>query len=169
MILSTTQMYTSDAKQTGILPSDLAAALFGTRPPPRVLVVDDDPLTAQLLTSIGEREGYQVVSVDDGREAYRMLKTNADFAAAVFNMTMPNLNGVDLVRFMKTEKRLMRIPVVIVAGDDGLKLIANSFAAGAIAFLSKPFKTEKLALIVRLAISQATRKQTSKRLGKVAA
>ena len=77
--------------------------------------------------------------------------------------------GVDLVRFMKTEKRLMRIPVVIVAGDDGLKLIANSFAASAIAFLSKPFKTEKLALIVRLAISQATRKQTSERLRKVAA
>ena len=150
-------MYTSDTKQTGILPSDLAAALFGTRPPPRVLVVDDDPLTAQLLISIGEREGYQVVSVDDGRKAYRTLKSDADFTVAVFNMTMPNLNGVDIVRYMKTEKRLMRIPVVIVAGDQGLRLISDSFAAGALAFLPKPFTTEKLGCTIRLAIGSASR------------
>jgi FixJ family two-component response regulator len=83
---------------------------------------------------------------------------------------MANLGGVDLVRYMKTEKRLMRIPVVIVAGNQGLKLIGDSFAAGAIAFLPKPFTTEKLAWTVRLAIrSQFAQKQTYKRLGRVAA
>jgi DNA-binding NtrC family response regulator len=160
-------MHTSEAQGTGILPGDLTAALFGTRPPARVLVVDDDPLTAQLLISIGEREGYQVVSVDDGRKAYRMLKSDADFTAAVFNMTMPHLNGVDILRHMKTEKRLMRIPVVIVAGDQGLRLISDSFAAGALAFLPKPFTTEKLGRTIRLAIDQAARKPAYERLGKV--
>jgi CheY-like chemotaxis protein len=150
-------MYTREAKETNILPADLAAALFGTPAPGRVLVVDDDPLTGQLLVAIGEREGYQVVSVDDGRKAYRMLKSDANFTAAVFNMTMPNLNGVDIVRHMKTEKRLMRIPVVIVAGDHGLKLISDSFAAGALAFLPKPFTTEKLARTIRLAIGTGKR------------
>jgi CheY-like chemotaxis protein len=127
-----------------------------------VLVVDDDASTAALLNTVGEREGYQVVSVADGREAYRMLKSTADFAAAVFNMTMPHLNGVDIVRYMKTEKRLMRIPVIIVAGNHGLGLISDSFAAGALAFLPKPLTTEKLAQTVRMAInSQAVRKQSS--------
>jgi DNA-binding NtrC family response regulator len=139
------------------------------RTPARVLVVDDDASTAALLSTVAEREGYQVVSVRDGREAYRMLKSNADFTAAVFNMTMPHLDGVDLLRYMKTEKRLMRIPVVIVAGNHGLKLITESFAAGALAFLPKPLTTEKLALTVRLAIgSQAVRKQ-SYEVGKIAA
>jgi DNA-binding NtrC family response regulator len=101
-----------------------------------------------------------VVSVADGRQAYRMLKSDADFAAAVFNMTMPHLDGVDLVRHMKTEKRLMRIPVVIVAGDHGLKLIADSFAAGALAFLPKPFTTEKLARTLRLAIGSGMNRKT---------
>jgi CheY-like chemotaxis protein len=148
----------------------VSEALFPTLlKPARVLVVDDDPITAALLSTVGKREGYQVVSVRDGREAYRILKSTADFAAAVFNMTMPHLDGVDLVRHMKTEKRLMRIPVVIVAGDHGLKLITDSFAAGALAFLSKPLTTEKLAQTVRLAIgSQAVRKQ-SYELGKMAA
>ena len=153
-------MYTSEAKETGIRQKDLAVALFGTRASARVLVVDDDPVTGQLLVSIGEREGYQVVSVDDGRKAYRMLKSDADFTAAVFNMTMPNLNGVDIVRYMKTEKRLMRIPVVIVAGDHGLKLISDSFAAGALAFLPKPFTTEKLARTIRLAIGSGRLRST---------
>jgi two-component system OmpR family response regulator len=120
--------------------------------PGRVLVVDDDPSTGRLLRSIGEREGYRIVMVDDGRKAYRLLRSDADFAAAVFNLTMPELKGVDLIRYMKTEKRLMRIPVIIVAGVHGLKLIADSFAAGALAFLPKPFTTEKLARTVRLAI-----------------
>ena len=163
-------MYTSEAKETGIRQKDLAVALFGTRAPARVLVVDDDPVTGQLLASIGEREGYHVVTVDDGRKAYRMLKSDANFTAAVFNMTMPNLNGVDIVRYMKTEKRLMRIPVVIVAGDTGLKRIPESFAAGALVFLPKPFTPEKLALTLRLArCSGAGRKRPDVRLGKLAA
>ena len=141
----------------------ISKAIFpNTRGLGRVLVVDDDASTAALLNTVGEREGYQVVSVSDGREAYRMLKSTADFTAAVFNMTMPHLNGVDIVRYMKTEKRLMRIPVIIVAGNHGLKLISDSFAAGALAFLPKPLTTEKLAQTVRLAISsQAVRTQSS--------
>jgi chemosensory pili system protein ChpA (sensor histidine kinase/response regulator) len=148
----------------------ISEALFpAVRTHPRVLVVDDDVSTAALLSTVSEREGYQVVSVRDGREAYRILKSTADFAAAVFNMTMPHLDGVDILRHMKTEKRLMRIPVVIVAGNHGLKLITESFAAGALAFLPKPLTTEKLALTVRLAIgSRAVRKQ-SLEVGKMAA
>src|SRR5712691_3879137 len=128
-------------------------ALLGDLDRPRVLVADDDPLTSELLTSIAEKEGYKVVSVADGREAYRVLKSDADFNAAVFNMTIPHLKGVDIVRFMKTEKRLMRIPVVIVTGQRGLRLIADSFAAGAMLFLPKPFTTDQLQRAVRIAMS----------------
>lgn len=136
----------------------------------RVLVVDNDPLTAHLLRSAGDREGYQVVSASDGREAYRILKLSSDFTAAVFNMTVPHLNGVDILRHMKTEKRLMRIPVVVVAAESGFKLIAESFAAGALAFLPKPLTTEKLLQTVRLAIgSEAARKQALDAIKKLAA
>ena len=163
-------MRAHNSKRTATLPRDLEVALFGAAAPLRVLVADDDPTTGQLVAAIGQREGYQVVSVDDGRQAYRILKSDADFAAAVFNMTMSHLKGVDIVRFMKTEKRLMRIPVILVAGEHGLKLIRDGFAAGALAFLPKPFTPEKLARTLRLAIgSQAGRKDPHERLRKVAA
>jgi len=136
----------------------------------RVLVVDDDPLTSQLLLSVAEREDYEVVSIDDGRKAYRMLQSDANFAAAVFNITMPNLQGVDILRHMKTEKRLLRIPVVIVAGNHGLNLIAESFAAGALAFLPKPFTTAQLSRTVRLSIgSRAVRERSLERRIELAA
>jgi CheY-like chemotaxis protein len=120
---------------------------------PRILVADNDPITSQLLSSLGEKQAYRVVSVSDGREAFRVLKSDANFLAAIFNMTIPHLQGVDIVRYMKTEKRLMRIPVVVVCGENGIKLMADSFAAGAIAFLAKPFNADQLQRVLRVAIS----------------
>jgi DNA-binding NarL/FixJ family response regulator len=61
---------------------------------------------------------------------------------------------------MKSEKRLIRIPLVIVADDHGLQLIADCFAAGALAFLPKPFTTEKLARTLRLAISSGMNRKS---------
>ena len=121
--------------------------------PPRILVADNDPLTSQLLASLSAKGGYRVVSVSDGREAYRLLQSDADFKVAIFNMMMPHLEGVDLVRYMKTEKRLMRIPVIVVSGEQGLRTVTESFAAGAIAFLSKPFNAEQLQRTLNIALS----------------
>lgn len=120
---------------------------------PRVLVVDDDPLTSDLLTAIADTSVYNVVRVSNGREAYRILKTDANFRAAVLNLNLPHLKGVDLLRYMKTEKRLMRIPVVVVSSALGLRTSADSFAAGAIAFLPKPLNSARLHSTVRLVIS----------------
>jgi CheY-like chemotaxis protein len=137
------------------------ATTLGMREPARVLVADNDPTTGRRLISIGEKEGYQVITVADGREAYRILKSDGDFQVAVFDMAMPQLDGVAIVRYMKTEKRLMRIPIVIVAGKQGLKLIAECFAAGAIAFLPKPFTTEQLRRTLRMAISSQPSKRSN--------
>jgi CheY-like chemotaxis protein len=105
----------------------------------RVLVADDDPVIRRLLTGIIEREGYTTVTAVDGRAAYRILQSDADFCCAIFDMMMPNLNGLELIRYMRTEKRLMRIPVMMVTSEQDLKFTAASFAAGATVFLPKPF------------------------------
>lgn len=138
--------------------------LAGVLDSQRVLVVDDDPLTAQMLTNIADKEGYRVVSVTDGREAYRLLKSDADFKAAIFNMSMPNLKGADIIRYMKTEKRLMRIPVVVVSGETGLKLIVESFAAGATMFLPKPFTSDQLQRSLQTVFTSQPQRKSSKEI-----
>lgn len=110
----------------------------------RVLVADDDPVIRCIVTSVVERLGYVVVSASDGREAYRILRTDADFKAAIFDLMMPNLNGIDLIRHMKTEKRLKRIPVMMITAETDSKVTSEILSAGAFVFLPKPFTREQL-------------------------
>ena len=81
--------------------------------------------------------------VTDGREAYRLLQTDSNFKAAIFDMVMPHLNGLDIIRYMHTEKRLMRIPMMMITSERDTTLMTNSFAAGATFFLPKPFTTHQ--------------------------
>src|SRR5947209_6842629 len=120
------------------------------QPSQRVLVADDDPVVRHLVTSIVKKEGYTVVAVDDGREAYRILQRDADFKAAIFDMMMPHLEGIDVLRHMRTEKRLMRIPVMLVTSERDFKLMSDSFAAGATLFLPKPFTSAQLRLTLHM-------------------
>jgi CheY-like chemotaxis protein len=121
----------------------------------RILVADDDPAILRLVTAIVEKEGYTVVPARDGREAYKLLQTDADFLAAIFDVMMPHIQGPELVRYMRTEKRLMRIPVMMMTAEQNPKLSSDSFAAGAVVFLPKPFTTSQLQIMLRMLISKA--------------
>lgn len=121
---------------------------------PRVLIAEDDPALRDSLAALVETEGYAAVVVDDGRDAYRRLLADADFSMVILDMLMPYLKGLDILRYMRTEKRLMKIPVVMITGDCDLSLMADSFAAGAVAFLTKPFKPEQLQNTLRLFLSR---------------
>ena len=121
----------------------------------RILVADDDPVVRLLVTSIVKNDGYTPVAVEDGREAYRLLQSDADFGAAIFDMSMPHLEGMDVIRHMRTEKRLMRIPVMLITSERDNNLMAESFAAGAAVFLPKPFTTGQLQLMLRMLLAKS--------------
>jgi DNA-binding response OmpR family regulator len=121
----------------------------------RVLVADDDPAILRLVTTILEKEGFAVVGARDGREAYKALQDDADFTAAVFDVVMPHLSGPELVRFMRTEKRFNNIPVMMMTAEQDPKLSSDSFAAGAVVFLPKPFTTTQLQTMLRMLVSKA--------------
>ncbi len=120
----------------------------------RILVADDDPAILRLVTAIVEKEGYTVVPARDGREAYKLLQTDSNFIAGIFDVVMPNIQGPELVRYMRTEKRLMRIPVMMMTAEQNPKLSSDSFAAGAVVFLPKPFTTAQLQVMLRMLIAK---------------
>ena len=121
----------------------------------RILVADDDPAILRLVATILEKENFGVVSARDGREAYKILQSDQDFTAAILDVVMPHISGPELVRFMKTEKRLMRIPVMMMTAEQDPKLSSDSFAAGAVDFLPKPFTTAQLHIMLQMLISKA--------------
>ena len=123
--------------------------------PQRILVADDDPAILRLVTAIVEKEGYKVVPARDGKEAYKILQSDSEFIAGIFDVVMPHIQGPELVRYMKTEKRLMKIPVMMMTAEQNPKLSSDSFSAGAVVFLPKPFTTAQLQIMLRMLISKS--------------
>ncbi len=121
----------------------------------RVLVADDDPAILRLVKTILEKENYDVVTARDGREAYKILQTDDNFTAGIFDVVMPHISGPELVRFMKTEKRLMRIPVMMMTAEQDPKLSSDSFSAGAVVFLPKPFTTAQLNIMLQMLVGKS--------------
>jgi CheY-like chemotaxis protein len=121
----------------------------------RILVADDDPAILRLVTTILEKDNYSVVAVRDGREAYKVLQRDPDFIAAILDVVMPNISGPELVRYMKTEKRLIKIPVMMMTAEQDPKLPSDSFAAGAVVFLPKPFTTAQLQIMLQMLVAKA--------------
>ena len=121
----------------------------------RIIVADDDPAILRLVKTILEKENYTVVTARDGREAYKILQNDPNFTAGVFDVVMPHISGPELVRFMKTEKRLMRIPVMMMTAEQDPKLSSESFSAGAVVFLPKPFTTSQLQIMLQMLIGKS--------------
>jgi len=120
----------------------------------RVLVADDDPMTLRMVTVIVETQDYEVVSAADGREAFRILQQDADFSAAIFDMMMPHLHGMDLIHYMKTDERLSKIPIGMITAEQDPKIWDDSVAAGAKVFLPKPFTPPQVQMMLRMLINK---------------
>ena len=118
----------------------------------RVLVADDDALTLRMVTAIVETEGFEAVAVPDGREALRVLQGDGNFSAAIFDMMMPHLKGLDLILFMKADERLRGVPVGMITAETDPKVWDESVAAGACVFLPKPFTPPQVQMMLRMLV-----------------
>src|ERR1041385_3810420 len=86
---------------------------------PRILVADADPLTNEMVKLLSETQSYRFVPVINGREAFRLLRHDAGFDLAILEGALTQPHGTDLLRYMKTEKRLVRIPTIVLSGEAG--------------------------------------------------
>lgn len=118
-----------------------------------VLIAEDDPALANLMKAVIEGEGFLGVTTKDGKDAYQALKSGADFAAAIVDINMPYIDGNDLVKFMQKDERFAKIPVIIITGDKDPRASAKAIAAGAIAFLPKPFTNDQLRSALRTLVA----------------
>lgn len=120
----------------------------------RVLIVEDDPITAKIITSIVEKADLAPVVVEDGQEAYKLLTNEANFVAAVIDVELPKIRGIDLLKYMRSEKRLMYVPVIIMtAAEEFVRVQLDSHAAGAQFFVQKPFERQRFETIFRTLIT----------------
>jgi two-component system sensor histidine kinase and response regulator WspE len=102
----------------------------------RIMVVDDSPLTRELIAALLEAVGYDTVSVADGAEAIHVL-SNTQVDLVVTDLEMPGLDGLELTRQIKGHDTLNRLPVIILTTRGGEEDRKKGLAVGADGYITK--------------------------------
>lgn len=115
----------------------------------RVLVVDDSVTTRTLEKNILEAAGFYVNTARNGIEAMAQLQTES-FDLIIADMEMPEMNGIELIRYIKQDKRFNETPVIIVTSLDTSEDKTRGLEAGADAYIVKSrFDQQSLLTTVR--------------------
>ncbi|HEY4118073.1 MAG TPA: response regulator [Byssovorax sp.] len=116
---------------------------------PDVLVVDDSRVMREMVTACLRPEPSLVVTqAASGLEAIEKLSL-ATFAVVVLDLNMPDISGLEVLEFVRSQDKLRELPIVVVTtrGDDVSRSAA--LAAGATRYMTKPFTPEDILAVVR--------------------
>jgi len=109
-----------------------------------VLVVEDSSAMRSFIAStIEEIEGVSVTEAESGFEALKELP-RCDFSLIITDINMPDINGLELVRFIRDNERFKKTPLIIVSTESSQRDRERGLALGANSYLVKPFTPEAL-------------------------
>jgi CheY-like chemotaxis protein len=116
--------------------------------PLKLLVVEDDPASLELMTEVFRSLKTEVRPVRDSEEAARMVNREK-FDGIFLDLEMPRLDGFDLARQIRQSSWNKSTPIIIVTGQDERQAMQEAFAVGATFFLQKPIDRPKLNKLFR--------------------
>lgn len=117
----------------------------------RVLVVEDDVKTADIVRMYLERDGYQVATAHDGTEGLNTARTSQP-DLIVLDLMLPGLSGLDLCRILRRESS---VPIIMLTALSTEQNKLTGLDLGADDYLSKPFSPRELAARVRAVLRRA--------------
>jgi CheY-like chemotaxis protein len=126
-------------------------------PPPQrqrcILVADDEPLVRELVRAVLERAGYRVLTAGDGEQALASYRAGgAAIDLLLLDYTMPGLTGLQVMEALRQEGA--PVPIVLSSGYALEGQVQQFLAAGARAFMPKPYRVQDLVQTVRRVLDQ---------------
>jgi len=119
----------------------------------RVLVVDDSPAQRHYVADCLARQGFEVMTADNGKTALERAQA-ARPALVVSDYEMPVMTGFELVHALRRDPELRQIPVIMLTARDSRRDMAQMRAAGASAYLVKPFSQDKCIALVERTLAE---------------
>jgi putative two-component system response regulator len=116
--------------------------------PATVLIADDEPAARRLLRRILEQADYRVIEAATGREALELAKSDRP-DIFILDITMPDVDGVEICREIKTDPATHLTPVIHITGITTREQRIRALTAGSDDFVGKPFDIEELLIRVR--------------------
>jgi CheY-like chemotaxis protein/class 3 adenylate cyclase len=142
-----------------VIPEELStrvrALVQGSLPASRekVLVVDDSPAQRHYVADCLARQGFEVVTAENGKLALEKAQVTRP-ALIVSDYEMPVMTGFELVHALRRDPELRQIPVIMLTARDSKRDMAQMRAAGASAYLIKPFAQDKCIALVERTLAE---------------
>ena len=114
----------------------------------KILLVDDDPNTTQLLEAILSKEGYQVRSVNDSRIALKAAEVLVP-DLILLDLMMPVMSGIDTCKILRSNPNFEKTPVLFFTALGDIKSKFAAYEAGATDFFTKPIHPAELKLKIK--------------------
>lgn len=119
----------------------------------RVLIVDDEEVIRKVLRVCLLQWGYEVSEAMDGAEALNQLN-HGDFDLMICDIVMPNKDGWELVKEVRSGPRTKDIPVIVLTGKDRDTDMFKGYELGANYYIPKPFTKAQLLYGIRLILEE---------------
>jgi two-component system, HptB-dependent secretion and biofilm response regulator len=116
--------------------------------PLRTLVVDDDPVSREMLSRILHRHGHEAVPAESAEEALDIFRARAP-DLVLMDVVLPGMDGCQAMQLMKSERKPRVLPVILVSVKDTCEQILDGLRAGADDYLTKPFQIDHIVAKLR--------------------
>jgi response regulator RpfG family c-di-GMP phosphodiesterase len=104
---------------------------------PLILIVDDEPFNIKLLTEFLHQD-YKIMAAKNGEQAFKAVQREILPDLILLDIMMPGINGYEVCKKLKANKRTKTIPVIFVTAVSEIEDAARGFQAGAVDFIQKP-------------------------------
>jgi two-component system phosphate regulon response regulator PhoB len=126
----------------------------------RALVVDDDAATRLMVVEVLTAAGLAASAVASAEDALAHLRAR-EADVMILDVQLPCMSGIDLVKEVRKDARLRKLPILLVSGTTTSRDIVEGFASGADDFVVKPFRAPELAARIFSLLLQRTRDRAS--------
>ncbi len=132
----------------------------------KILVVDDEPDIAELVTYNLKKEGFSVSSASDGNEALeRIRKERFDFI--ILDLMLPGMPGLDICRILRSDPKTKNLPIIMLTakGEEVDKILG--LEVGADDYLTKPFSPRELLARIRAVMRRTSGRRDEEKMVRV--
>jgi len=114
-----------------------------------IMTVDDSTTVRQMVSFTLSDAGYQIVEACDGKDALSKLGDSATIDMLITDLNMPNLDGIELIKNVRTQPRHKFVPILMLTTESQETKKQQGKAAGASGWIVKPFSATQLVDVVR--------------------
>ncbi|ALC16263.1 chemotaxis protein CheY [Desulfuromonas soudanensis] len=118
----------------------------------KIMAVDDSPSIRQMLSFTLKQAGYEVVEAVDGKDALAKFAAE-NIQMLITDLNMPNMDGITLIREIRKNSANRFMPIIMLTTESQETKRQEGKAAGASAWIVKPFKPEQLLGVVRMVLA----------------